>query len=198
MQPGREKVQSWPLVPGEGGEEPVWAGEARTKSERGEGPLGRTDRWREGRGWGKAWNRTERGTGMPPSHVGVQVPQALRGVGGGLHAGDRLVEGVASGLLGLDATSSPAFPVQTLGNVLEVPAAQEGLWRQAGLCPSPMGVLAPAEHRLTQVPPASWPLPTLASAAHSPSPCPLGERLLGQPALLCSRAGRPSLLLRQH
>lgn len=48
---------------------------------------------------------------MLPSHVGVQAPQALRRVGGGLHACDRLVEGIASGLLGLDATSSPAFPV---------------------------------------------------------------------------------------
>lgn len=49
--------------------------------------------------------------GMLPSHMGVQVPQTLCGVRGGLHAGDRLVEDIASGLLGLDTTSGPAFTV---------------------------------------------------------------------------------------
>lgn len=101
-----------------------------------------------------------------PSHVGVQAPQALRGVGGGLHVGDWLVEGIASGLLRLDATSSPAFSVQTLGDILEVPEA----WRVGGgglravswpppllrpLCPSWRGILAPAEHKGPQIPPAS-------------------------------------------
>ena len=45
---------------------------------------------------------------MLPSHVGVEVTQALRGVGGGHQAGDWLVEGMASRLLWLDGTSSPA------------------------------------------------------------------------------------------
>lgn len=55
--------------------------------------------------------RTEQEWGVLPAHMGMQAPQALRGVGGGLQAGDRLVEGIASGLLGLVATSSPAFTV---------------------------------------------------------------------------------------
>lgn len=58
--------------------------------------------------------------------MGVQVPQRLRGVGGGVHAGNWLVEGEASCFLGLDATSSPAFAVQPLGDVLEVPNVVRG------------------------------------------------------------------------
>lgn len=76
-----------------------------------------------------AWRRLpseERGQGqccggMLPSHMRVQVPQGLCGVRGGVHAGNRFAEGVASCFLRLDATSSPAFSVQPLGDVLEVP-----------------------------------------------------------------------------
>lgn len=82
--------------------------------EAGHGPLTRTDRRR---GRGDAGQRPDAGRGQsgregaPPSHVGLREPRALRGLGGGLPAGDRLVDGVASRLLGLDATLSPAVAV---------------------------------------------------------------------------------------
>lgn len=59
--------------------------------------------------------------------MGVQLPQGLRGVGGVFHAVNRLTEGVTSCFLGLDATSSPAFPVHPLGHVIEVPSVVQGL-----------------------------------------------------------------------
>lgn len=58
---------------------------------------------------------------MLPSHMGVQVPQGLRGIWSGVHVGNGLTEGVGSCFLGLDATSSPTFSIQPLGDVLKVP-----------------------------------------------------------------------------
>lgn len=58
--------------------------------------------------------------------MGVQVPQGLRGIWGGVHVGNRLTEGIGSCFLGLDATSSPAFSIQPLGDVLEVPLVVGG------------------------------------------------------------------------
>ena len=76
----------------------------------------------------------------------VQAPQALCGGGGGLQAGDRLVEGIASRLLGLQATSSPALAVQALGDVLEVSTSRKegqvairwplSTWAASALCSS--------------------------------------------------------------
>lgn len=73
----------------------------------------------------EGWQGPSRG-GVLPSHVGVQVPQGLRGIWGGVHVGSRLTEGIGSCFLGLDATSSPAFPIQPLGDVLEVPSMVRG------------------------------------------------------------------------
>ena len=141
------------------------------KPQRGKG-ASQTDRHtREGerlqKGLDVAKDRAEREGGRAgrlPSHIGVLAPQALRGGGCGLHAGGRLVEGVASWLLGLDATSSPAFTVSTLGDVLEVPTAQEGLGARswplhpsAASCSSPAGISAPAECTLPPIPLASSP-----------------------------------------
>lgn len=60
--------------------------------------------------------------------MGVQVPQGLRGIWGGVHEGMviQLTEGVGSCFLGLDATSSPAFSIQPLGDILEVPLVVGG------------------------------------------------------------------------
>lgn len=65
---------------------------------------------------------------MLPSHMGVQVPQGLRGIWGGVHEGMviQLTEGVGSCFLGLDATSSPAFSIQPFGDILEVPSVAQG------------------------------------------------------------------------
>lgn len=59
---------------------------------------------------------------MLPSHMGVQVPQSLRGIWGGVHVSNRFTEGIGSCFLGLDATSSPAFSIQSLGDVLKIPS----------------------------------------------------------------------------
>ena len=90
----------------------------------------------------------------------VQAPQALRGVGGGLQAGDRVVEGITSWLLGLQATSSPALAIQTLGDVLEVPSTGEE------------GQVA------THWPPSSWAAPALCSSRNLGS---RGARTAGGP-----------------
>lgn len=60
--------------------------------------------------------------------MGVQVPQGLRGIWGGVHVGmvTQLTEGVGSCFLGLDATSSPAFSIQPLGDILKVPSVAQG------------------------------------------------------------------------
>lgn len=182
------------------------AGKAVNKPERGNGPLRQTDGKREEAGErpGCCKGQSRRECWLP-SHVGVQALQALRGVGGGLHAGDWLVEGIASGLLRLDATSSPAFSVQTLGDILQVPSA----CRVGGECcgavswppPTSAASLPLLERNLgsSRAQKASDPSSLLAfahavpSARHSLRLCPLGERSLGKPAWLCLKVDGPPL-----
>lgn len=114
------RVGGNPAEEGGTGEPRGGAGKAANKPERGNGPLGRPGRSLCHKG-------QSRREGRLPAHMGVQAPKALHAVGSGLHAGDWLVEGIASRLLRLDATSSPAFSVQTLGDILKVPAAKQGV-----------------------------------------------------------------------
>lgn len=132
-------------------------------------------------GRGRQVRKGDRGRaegGMLPCNMGVQVPQGLRGVGGGIHAGNWLIEGVASCFLGLDAASSPAFSVQPLGDVLKVPNIVQGPLATTHL------FLRPAPPFTTNHSWASKLFSPLASA-HTPEPLSTKDILTQEP---CSRS----------
>lgn len=108
---------------------------------------------------------------MLPSHMGVQVPQGLRGIWSGVHVGNGLTESVGSCFLGLDATSSPAFSIQPLGDVLKVPSMVQGPLASAHpflrlIPPFTTNNLGP------QSPPAFLPMPMCLLCLSRLSPCP--------------------------
>lgn len=137
----------------------------------------------------EGWQGQSRGD-MLPSHMGMQVPQGLRGVGGGVHVGNGLTEGIGSCFLGLDATSSPAFSIQPLGHVLEVPGVVQGPLDTAYLFlklipPFTTNNLGP------QSSPVCLPLPMCLLCLSHPRPCP--PRTVTQEACPCSWSQVPLL-----